>query len=522
MCANYNSAIKVALENQEILTGAGSIDPKSLQSYLIKPVQRICRYPMILNEIIKLSNRKTYPHYDELLEAAKAVGRVTERVNEVQRAEENRKIKKELITRINSQKVNHMGWGDLLLYDKFSMSVQDSEQLYHVYLFDNLVLCCKETVVEDKRKSKDLLAVPPLEVKGKIFVTSITQIVDKIDVTNGVFSLQVFWNSGQHSFLLKCRNVEQVNLWKNRMLATAERSSAKHENPEMSAFSPPVSGNQKQIEVTIGSPVQARRPSTGRNQAEFPSGRRSSQSGMEPRPASGSNYGAPMSAGLFAHPSQMYPPSVTAGAMPSPRMAHNGPPKAALPMPPTRGSDSPSSIRTGPPRSARPNTPDLGRNRPPNSPLPTPPRSAAAVQPIDLKAPPPASPLPEPPKSAVERSSSRNSPPTTRPSTFGYEGRRSAGTRPSGSLIKLKTRYRDEIFILAIPAQGCPFEEILDKIERKIRICGAEMPQGRRIKLRYRDEDDDLVTINTDEDIDMAFELAKKSSERGTVNLIAD
>ena len=48
MCANYGNAIQVALQNQERLTG-GSIDPvRGLQGYLIKPVQRICRYPMIL------------------------------------------------------------------------------------------------------------------------------------------------------------------------------------------------------------------------------------------------------------------------------------------------------------------------------------------------------------------------------------------------------------------------------------------------------------------------------------------
>jgi cell division control protein 24 len=93
MCANYNSAIKLVLENEAILSGIGSIDPKSLQAYLIKPVQRICRYPMILKEIIKLTNPEEYQYYDELLEARDAVGRVTERVNEVQRMEENRLLK---------------------------------------------------------------------------------------------------------------------------------------------------------------------------------------------------------------------------------------------------------------------------------------------------------------------------------------------------------------------------------------------------------------------------------------------
>jgi hypothetical protein len=48
MCASYGTAIKVALENADLLQGIGSIDPRTLQGYLIKPVQRICKYPLLL------------------------------------------------------------------------------------------------------------------------------------------------------------------------------------------------------------------------------------------------------------------------------------------------------------------------------------------------------------------------------------------------------------------------------------------------------------------------------------------
>jgi cell division control protein 24 len=102
------------------------------------------------------------------------------------------------------------------------------------------------------------------------------------------------------------------------------------------------------------------------------------------------------------------------------------------------------------------------------------------------------------------------------------EHKRSNSVKSGSSLVKLKTRYGDDIFILAVSASGCPFDEILDKIERKIRICGAPMPEGRRIKLRYKDEDGDYITINTDEDVEMAFELAKKGSDKGTVVLQAE
>jgi cell division control protein 24 len=86
----------------------------------------------------------------------------------------------------------------------------------------------------------------------------------------------------------------------------------------------------------------------------------------------------------------------------------------------------------------------------------------------------------------------------------------------------MKTHYGNDIFILAVPANGCKFEEILEKIERKIRICGAPMPDGRRIKLKYKDDEGDFITINTDDDVEMAFEMAKRTNEKATVTIMVE
>ena len=86
----------------------------------------------------------------------------------------------------------------------------------------------------------------------------------------------------------------------------------------------------------------------------------------------------------------------------------------------------------------------------------------------------------------------------------------------------MKTHYGNDIFILAVQSSGCKFDDILEKIERKIRICGAPMPEGRRIKLRYKDDEGDFITINTDDDIEMAFEMARKTTEKGTVTIMAE
>lgn len=59
----------------------------SLLSFLIKPVQRLCKYPLLLRELINLTDPSTQ-EYDRLVEAAKKVNETVEFVNSMQREAE--------------------------------------------------------------------------------------------------------------------------------------------------------------------------------------------------------------------------------------------------------------------------------------------------------------------------------------------------------------------------------------------------------------------------------------------------
>ncbi|KAJ3272590.1 hypothetical protein HDV01_005433 [Terramyces sp. JEL0728] len=696
MCANYATATQVAIQNQERLAGIGSIDPgRGLQGYLIKPVQRICRYPLLLKELRKLSTPENYNFCDELDEALIVMKRVTDRVNEVQRMEDNKALKTKLLEYIEDwQNLDPNALGDLLLYDKFNMLVQDVEQPHHIYLFENIILCCKES---PNKKAKVVY-----DIKGQIYSTGITDVADISDPDNQVFEIKVFWNDRseiEESFELKCRNIEQVVLWKNRITLCMtgntkniiSRPSSVNEDSRSSnssrrnvqsvnanflydggrRFSNDLGVEKNRISLpakvvartgTItknGTEIQPRQSSmySAKSRQGSESSRRSTTSTNQRQPPAGTlpkppaanappniplptpTRAGPPNGALPTPPiSNMGPPSFKTSTAPPnatlPQPPRSGPPSAALPQPPKVALPQPpasalpkppSSPLPQPPSTGLPQPPSSGLPRPPSAALPQPPTSAlpqpptsSLPQPPNAKPPtsnlpppptgglpappsnaalpapptgslptPPRSALPNPPKSKLPSTPTGalpnppnsalpkppssvlpTAPPTSSlPSTPKLNGlpvssalraappsippsgplpppptgslpstprsptptgmspsvrakSPSVNARNSPSLIKMKTHYGNEIFILAVPAKGCHFEEILDKIERKIRICGAPMPEGRRVKLRYKDEEGDFITINSDDDVEMAFEMAKRTSEKGTVTIM--
>ena len=84
-----------------------TIDPgKGLQSFLIKPIQRLCRYPLILKELVKTSDPESYAYIEELEHSLEAMKRATDRINELQRKSENHVLKIDLLERMEDWKVH--------------------------------------------------------------------------------------------------------------------------------------------------------------------------------------------------------------------------------------------------------------------------------------------------------------------------------------------------------------------------------------------------------------------------------
>jgi cell division control protein 24 len=192
-----------------------------LAAFLIKPVQRICKYPLLLNvsaavqdyliglqlntslqDLIKTTSKEEYPYYDELVEGLNASKRITDKINEAQRRVENIAAVENLQNRVEDWKGHAIAnFGDLILDDLFMVTKSDVDREYHVFLFEKIILCCKEATptpasARKMSKSNSILKkqapVPPtpthpggvgppkfkttpLLLKGRIFLTNVTQ-----------------------------------------------------------------------------------------------------------------------------------------------------------------------------------------------------------------------------------------------------------------------------------------------------------------------------------------------------------
>jgi cell division control protein 24 len=105
-CSNYYSAQDLVVQETPKLQKLEHIlNPiYQLPSMLIKPIQRICKYPLLQGELIKSTN-KDWPHVAEMENGLNAIKRVTEKVNETQRQHENIQAVEDLKKRVDDWKV---------------------------------------------------------------------------------------------------------------------------------------------------------------------------------------------------------------------------------------------------------------------------------------------------------------------------------------------------------------------------------------------------------------------------------
>jgi cell division control protein 24 len=70
--------------------------------------------------------------------------------------------------------------------------------------------------------------------------------------------------------------------------------------------------------------------------------------------------------------------------------------------------------------------------------------------------------------------------------------------------VKVKVHFHEDIFVIQVP-RATEYTELVEKVGRKIRLCGPRRDDG-PLRVKYRDEDGDMVSLGSTEDVQMAFE----------------
>ncbi|KAL7266463.1 Guanine nucleotide exchange factor for Cdc42p [Rhizina undulata] len=229
--SNFNSAQDLAQEEKEKLSRKPHPVYAELGAFLIKPVQRITKYPLLLKDLIK----NTDPEDAEdqgLAQGLEAIERINKKINEAIRRSENLEIVKDLEGRVEDWKGHRLEhFGLLLLHGQFSVIKGDQkgevEREYYIYLFERILLCCKEvgtTKKQNKTMSMGRTRGPTignkrkssLQLKGRIFMQNVT---DVVSYKGGSYTLQIFWKAdpGVENFIIKHTNEENLNQWKTQL-----------------------------------------------------------------------------------------------------------------------------------------------------------------------------------------------------------------------------------------------------------------------------------------------------------------
>jgi cell division control protein 24 len=587
-CSNFFSAQDLVVQEAPKLQKlAGILNPVyELPSMLIKPVQRICKYPLLLNQLIK-SMKPDWPHYEDMEEGLESVKRVTEKVNETQRKHENIQVVDDLKRRVDELRTTQIdSFGSLLLHDKLVMRQDDeSDKEMFIFFFERTMLICKESKDSTKNKSSKSNAISikkkrrgSLQPKGLIVMSKILS-VRNISTGEGNWYLRVDWKDGEvNSVTLKFRNEEQVKLWestlKRRMspmkstVSNTQLASMKHNHQQVPQSlrtddDDEYDDNATLVQRSRSNSLSAHllnsisgRPKIPRNMSADQAGNgkhRYTAGTNSPLPRTSSSANTHNSHDYYypASPPPSNPSSPTTSSRASQSSTNSSTRVGASPLadiaskfmstgssnsteddyrqfplpPPPHVNRSQSHSVASPyhtitaatyhqqqpqvstsPRLRSQSSPNIHNNiNNSNEDAPQLPFNSRTL----YQAPP--SPLDSPIRDSNISYRTTNSN-TSRISDLSSQQAPLSPTSSISGSVKIKLNYNDGIYVVMCSAEDL-FYELMDKVERKIRLVANLQPND-ILRLKYQDEDGDLITINSDDDVQMAFE------SRGNLNTI--
>ncbi|XP_043552066.1 rho guanine nucleotide exchange factor TIAM2 isoform X1 [Chiloscyllium plagiosum] len=169
-CANHRKAQKVLERAKTYKAFKEFLDARNptkqhsftLESYLIKPVQRVLKYPLLLKELVSLTDPESEEHY-HLTEALKAMEKVASHINEMQKIyDDYGTVFDQLVAEQPGTKkeVTELSMGELLLYSSVtwlnpfpSLSRMRKDPELTVFVFKRAVILVYKELYKFKKKT---------------------------------------------------------------------------------------------------------------------------------------------------------------------------------------------------------------------------------------------------------------------------------------------------------------------------------------------------------------------------------
>jgi len=179
---------------------------------------------------------------EDISKGIEAASSVLAGTNDAIAREERVEAVEELKTLVEDWKGHRIeGFGELLLYGQYtvlkgeSMTSKNEEREYKIYLFEMILLCCKEINVnkpKNKMSTRTLVTKdgkPKLQLKGRIFMQNVTETISlqkpgKISykqtssrplTCSGSYTCQIFWKGdpGIENFIIRFATEAEMKKW---------------------------------------------------------------------------------------------------------------------------------------------------------------------------------------------------------------------------------------------------------------------------------------------------------------------
>jgi len=69
--------------------------------------------------------------------------------------------------------------------------------------------------------------------------------------------------------------------------------------------------------------------------------------------------------------------------------------------------------------------------------------------------------------------------------------------------VKVKVYFGSDIFVIQV-GRAIHYGELVERVGKKIRLCGPRRDNG-PLRVKYEDEEGDLISMRSTEDVEMAF-----------------